>query len=155
MVKLIDTLLDNLPLAEEVNFDKLILKESEEYLADNYFTCNNNVFMIKCSLIADDYRGVDLDITGAVKNLQDYITEKSGSEFHPKGKMDFNLDCPIYETNGEVSHLPTSTLGWFVSNTNSNYVVITPQLYDNTFSHDEDEQYQKYWMWEVLAVKFF
>ena len=124
----------------------------------------NKILLVKHSLVPDDELGVVLDTSDELKlmDLQDYITKISGIDFNRKGLLDFTLDCPIYSHDGNVSHLPVSTLNWLIEAGNNN-ILMGLNLIENGIpegTSEDDIDTNNYvgvnqWQWEICAVNVF
>lgn len=167
MVKLIDALITKLPSAADIDYDKLVFKAESynvsaniERFREDGFIYKNKQLIIRASFVADDSRGVSLALTKSVVELQDVISNISGWPWHDHGVMDFNWGCPIYDPDGDISHLPTDALDHFIEEFN-HIAVITPTVYCDRIPKAATEEQQetgdfvaeKQWKWQVYAVK--
>ena len=160
MSKLINILLNKLPTAEQLELDNLVFfNEASDMSYDKHFTYNGKAFMLKCTLIPST-TGIDLNITGAINNVQDFIADKSGVSFDSQGSVDFNVNCPIYDETGEISHLPMECLEHLISDGN-HVAVISPAVYDvyseeseNDDDNDSnDTALEEKWQWQIHFIK--
>lgn len=155
MPKLIETMLNTLPSISDIDINNLHLKNPlNDIFYDTKVVYNNKLLIAKSYLIPSSFRGVDLETSDHISEIENTITKLSTYKFNKQRVLDFNINCPIYDSNFEVSHLPTDCLEYFITNSN-NKVLITPTLYpimrDDDETCEEDEK-QCEWKWEVYAV---